>query len=188
MRRRAISGDGMARSPNLVKLVIKKHANSFRSASPISGDKPLQRAHKVRPTPAPCRWRFSRQSTETKRLNKKSPYGGVNAQCGHFKSHFSLSRKRLCRLAMPDSEPEMWMSRRREDRYAGHKGLLSAKEPGVAIKHVSSDVALRKCVAQPAAKAVGAVNDDDGERICRHDWVPLKEEQGVYARSPIRSD
>ena len=64
--------------------------------------------------------------------------------------------------------------------------LLSAKEPGVAIEHVSSDAALRKCVAQPAAKAVCAVNDDDGERIRRHEWVPLKEEQGVYARSPIR--
>ena len=43
---------------------------------------------------------------------------------------------------MPDLEPEMWMGRRREDRYAGHKDLLSAKEPGVAIEHVSSDVAL----------------------------------------------
>ena len=64
--------------------------------------------------------------------------------------------------------------------------LLSAKELGAAIEHVSSDVALRKCVAQPAAKAVCAVNDDDGGRIRRHDWVPLKEEQGVYARSPIR--
>ena len=51
---------------------------------------------------------------------------------------------------------------------------------------MSSDVALRKCVAQPAAKAVCVVNDDDAGRIRRHDWVPLKEEQGVYARSPIR--
>ena len=75
------------------------------------------------------------------------------------------------------------MGRRREDRYAGHKDLpVSAKEPGVAIEHVSSDVAL----AQPAAKAVRAVDDDDEGRIRRHDWVPVKEEQGVSARSPIR--
>ena len=185
-----LSGDGMAQTANLVKpsstFVIRRHTKSFRSAPPISGDKPLQRAHKVRPTPAPCRWRISRQSTETKRLNKKSPYGGLNAQCGHFKSHFSLSRKRLCRLAIPNSEPEMWMGGRREVRYAGHKDLLSAKEPGVTIEHVSGGVSLSKKKKKPKDKAKCAVDDDDEGRIRRHDWVPVKEEQGVSARSPIR--
>ena len=75
------------------------------------------------------------------------------------------------------------MGRRREDRYAGHKDLLSAKEPGVAIEHVSSDVAL----AQPAAKAVRAVDDDDEGRIRRHDWVPVKRSKAFPPAVPFDS-